>query len=69
MRIACDVQEVEMEGDYGIVAGVRVTCRKCGHETESYGTDERSIRRCLALMNEECECGEDNFYVAEGDGR
>lgn len=66
MRIQCDVEYTTMEGDYGDVDSVCVTCSKCGHQTESYGTDDRSIRRCLALMRDECSCGENNFYVAEG---
>jgi hypothetical protein len=69
MKIRCLVEETELEGDYGPVPSVRLTCEKCGHETESFGTSENSIRRCLALMNDECECKEDNFYVADGDGR
>ena len=65
-RIRCNVEHIELDGDYGAVDGVRVTCSKCGHQTESFGVDGPSIRRCLALMNEECECGQSNFYVAEG---
>lgn len=42
---------------------------KCGvsfrHETQSFGTSEASVRRCLALMREECPNGENNFYIAE----
>lgn len=69
MRISCKVEYITLSGDFADVDGVIVTCSKCGHTTESYGSDDRSIRRCLALMNEECECGENNFYVADGDGR
>jgi hypothetical protein len=43
----------------------RASCSRCGHETESFGSSERSIERCLALMREECPAGEMNFYVAE----
>lgn len=66
MQVECTVEYVDLEGDYEDVEGVRVTCTKCGHTTESFGTSSRSIRRCLALMNEECSCNEDNFYVAPG---
>ena len=69
MKISCEVEEISLEGDYGEVESVRVTCSKCGHYTESFGTGEASIRRCLVLMREECECNENNFYVASGDGR
>jgi hypothetical protein len=44
---------------------VIVTCSQCGHQTESYGTGDSSIKRCLALMREECPEGEENYYVAE----
>jgi hypothetical protein len=37
-------------------------------ETESYGTSEASVRRCLVMLREECPRGERNFYVdADGD--
>lgn len=58
----CEVEEIELEGDYGDVESVRVTCTKCGHATESYGTGDASRRRCLALLREECPRGESNFY-------
>ena len=66
-RIPCDVEEVDLEGDYrDDVPGVCVTCSRCQHVTESYGTGGASIRRCLALMREECPRGQRNFYVADG---
>lgn len=46
--------------------GVCATCSECDHETESFGTSDRSIKRCLVLMREECPLGEENFYVEEG---
>ncbi len=62
-KIKCDIEEITLEGDYdNEVPGIMATCSKCGHSTESYGTSESSIKRCLALMNEECPEGEDNFY-------
>lgn len=65
-KVTCEVEEVRKQGDYGRVWSVEVACTKCGHITESYGTDGASIRRCLALMREECPNDENNFYVAEG---
>ena len=64
-RVECSTDEVELEGDYGEVAGIRATCGKCGHTTESFGTSDRSTKRCLVLMREECPEGEENFYVEE----
>jgi hypothetical protein len=65
MRVRCEVQEDELQGDHGhTVLGVRVSCGRCSHETESFGTEEVSVRRCLVLLREECPKGEHNFYVA-----
>lgn len=65
-RVQCKVEETDLENDDGReVEGVIVTCLECGHQTESFGTSERSIKRCLALMCEECPEGENNFYVAD----
>ena len=63
MRVTCEAMETEVDGDYGLVDGVEVTCSRCGHTTESAGTHQRSIKRCLALLREECPEGENNFYV------
>jgi hypothetical protein len=65
MRVECEVQETPMDGDYGEVEGVTATCSRCGHETESYGTSDLSIKRCLVLLREECPNGEQNFYIEE----
>lgn len=67
-RVECEIEEVELENDEGYpVDGIRATCGKCGHETESFGTTGASVRRCLALMHEECPRGESNYYMGEGD--
>lgn len=58
-RVECEITEVEIDGRPGVAA----ECLQCNHVTESFGTSEKSIRRCLVLMREECPCGEDNFYV------
>lgn len=47
MRVNCSIAEVELEGDYGEVEGLCATCSRCGNETESYGTSDASVRRCL----------------------
>ena len=68
MRVTCTLQEVELtnDDDYD-VDGVSATCGRCGHMTESYGTEEKSRVRCLALMRDECPRGERNFYVDESE--
>lgn len=68
-RIDCEVNYDTMENDEGItVDGVFVTCSRCGHVVESYGTGEKSVKRCLALMREECPRGEKNYYNADDGG-
>lgn len=64
-RIECEVEYCELDGKYGPVDGVRLTCSKCGHEVEAFGTGPSSIRRCLAMLREECPEGERNFYVSD----
>lgn len=67
MNVRCDVQEVELEGDSGRERpGVRVTCERCEHTVESFGVESGSLRRCAALLREQCPRRERNFYVVEG---
>jgi len=63
MRVACTVDEEELDGDYGAVAGVVVTCSRCGSSEESFGTTAASVRRCMYLLRE--QCSERNYYYAE----
>lgn len=66
MNVPCEILFVDLENDEGRdVPGVMATCSRCQHQTESFGTSDASIRRCLVLMREECEYGEKNFYVDE----
>lgn len=62
-KVDCEVFDAEIEGRPGVVA----SCTRCGHETQSYGQEEASVKRCLALLREECPNGESNFYVQEDD--
>jgi len=69
-KIICEIERVSLETEYfdgtiHKIDGVRATCSKCGHQTESYGTGTKSVNRCLVLMNRECECSENNFYVSD----
>jgi hypothetical protein len=66
VKVECNVEEVELENDSGLeVEGVQVTCSRCDHQTESFGTTDRSVKRCLVLMREECPNGEENYYTAD----
>lgn len=64
MKVRCDIDEIEIENDNGHpIPSVAATCRRCGHETESFGNSEVSIRRCLVVMREECPRGERNYHT------
>lgn len=64
-RIDCETENVEIENDRGIwVKSVSVKCCKCDHTEESYGRSDSSVRRCLALLRENCPNGESNYYDA-----
>jgi hypothetical protein len=69
MRVICDVEETTLMNEEGFdVDSVEATCRKCGHQTESFGTDEQSVKRCLALMRAECPREEWNVYIEDPGG-
>jgi hypothetical protein len=65
-RVSTTTDYVEVEGDYGSVEGVEVTCDRCGHSEQSAGTHEGSVSRCAFLLRENCPRGEKNFYVVDG---
>ncbi|AOW25251.1 hypothetical protein AVM11_07050 [Sphingomonas melonis TY] len=62
MRVASTTNYVDVEGDYGFVDGVEVTCDRCGHYEESCGTGDGSLGRCATLLRQNCPRGENNFY-------
>jgi hypothetical protein len=67
-RIECEIEYAELENDDGVpIESVVVTCGRCGHQTESFGTTGASVRRCLALLREECPEGQVNFYRCDDD--
>jgi hypothetical protein len=61
--VRVNVTYTELENENGWpVNGVIVTCERCGHEVEVYGTSERSVTRGCATLREECPRGESNHY-------
>lgn len=65
-KVECTIEDCKIETEDGRkVSGVVATCTRCGHATESFGTGENSIKRCLVLLREECPEGEENYYVEE----
>ncbi len=68
MKVECEISAITLENDDGYdVDSVCATCTQCGHETESFGTSDASIKRCLVLIRKECPEGQSNFYVADED--
>lgn len=64
-RVTTTTDYVDIDGDYGSVEGVEVTCDKCGHSEQSGGTHDGSLSRCAYLLRENCPRGEKNFYVVD----
>lgn len=64
MRVECDVERVELEGDDPdrTVPSLCVTCTRCGHQADVYGQRGRSLRRGLVMLREECPRQEENYY-------
>ena len=66
MKVFCEIDEIDVTKEGGFtVKSVMATCSRCNHTTESYGTSEKSIKRCLVMMREECPEGEENYYTTE----
>lgn len=59
--VPCEAEDIVEDK----IRSVAVYCTRCGHSVISYGRSDRSIRRCLALMREECPNDEANYYTCE----
>ena len=59
------IHEEEVEGDYGFVDGLRVTCSRCEHYVDVAGTTGSSARRGALLLRQDCPRGESNFYATD----
>jgi len=64
--VKCEIrfEDVSTSEGSGVCPGVVAVCSKCGHKTESCGQHAAAVKRCLAMMREECPNGEENFYKA-----
>ena len=65
MRVKVRVEEIELDGDDSEypVPSVEVTCTRCKHSVQVFGTSEASIKRGCLMLREECPEGESNFYA------
>jgi len=69
------VEETDLDAGYGyswstrnyVTPGLAVTCRKCGHTVEVYGTEGPSMRRAGVMLRDECPRGLKNFYEVGGE--
>ena len=66
MKVSVDVDESDLDGDYGTVPGLVLTCTRCGHSVEVFGTEDRSAERGAVMLREDCPRGENNFYDVSG---
>ena len=64
MRVKIDVSEEDLDGDYGTVPGLIITCTRCQHSVEVFGIEEPSVKRGAVMLRNECPFDEDNFYSA-----
>ncbi len=65
-KVDCEVEYTSDYNDDGHENDCVVAiCGKCGHQTTSWGHGPNSVKRCMAVMNEECPESENNFYVEE----
>jgi len=72
VEVSTTVSHVNIYGDRGrgnggMGKGVEVTCDRCGHSEFSFGEGPVSVRRCAALLRENCPRGERNFYQTNED--
>jgi len=65
-EVACQITKIRIRNANGFFTdGVQAVCSKCGQMSDSYGTGEKSIKRCLAVLHDTCLNNEDNFYIVE----
>ena len=62
MKVSVEVYETTTEGEYGDVPCLDLTCPRCGHSVQVYGSEEASAKRGALMLREECPRGENNFY-------
>lgn len=62
--VVCEVEFLDRTNTDGrIIPSVEVTCPECEEIQGSFGQGDRSIKRCLALLKEQCDC--DNFLIVD----
>lgn len=64
-EVVCTLENCTIDNGTGPVKSVRAVCPKCGHEEESFGRGEASVRRCLVMLNRNCPNFEKNYYKVD----
>lgn len=64
-KVNATVFETYLEGDYGDVPGIQVTCDRCGYEVEVFGTEENSKARAAIALRDGCPLDQRNFYEVD----
>jgi hypothetical protein len=71
MKVPCSVRYGDETFQSGRqVETTEVTCSRCEHVEVSYGTSDKSMKRCLVMLRDNCPFAETNYYTcdeAEGD--
>jgi hypothetical protein len=62
MKVSVEIYQTDVEGDYGQVDGLCLSCHRCGHEVEVAGTSSASALRGAVMLREECPYDENNYY-------
>ena len=62
MRVAVDIREKEVEGDYGVTLGLHATCERCGHAVEVTGAQSWAAAYAAVKLRAEYPRGDSNFY-------
>jgi hypothetical protein len=66
MKVEVEVQEITLSNNEGQdLEGTEVTCTRCDHAVEVFGTSDASVRRGCVMLREECPNKERNFYTKE----
>ena len=62
MKVSVDITQQAVEGDYGYIDGLSLTCERYNHCVEVFGTSDRSARAGAQKLRDDCPNDESNFY-------
>jgi DNA polymerase III epsilon subunit-like protein len=67
MKVPIIVEHSTLLSESGLpVKGITVTCTRCAHSVNVFGTGEASIKRGCVMLHESCPRNETNFYAHSG---